>query len=71
VRDVERHPLDPIALVTGLLAVAGGLIGLLHQTGVFALGPGAFTLVAVVAFGVAGAALVLLTGRRTPPDETG
>lgn len=62
---MDRHPLDPIALVTGLVTLAGGGVALLHQLGAFRLGPGPVTLIALVVLGVAGAALVLLTGRST------
>lgn len=63
---MERHPLDPIALIGGLLAVLGAVIALLHQTEVIDLGPAPVTLIALIAIGVAGAALMLLANRPAP-----
>lgn len=61
---MERHPLDPIALVAGLVTLTAGAIALAHQTGVIGLGPGPVALVALIALGLAGATLVMLSGRR-------
>jgi len=63
---MERHPLDPIALVVGLSTIVGGIIALLHQTGAIRLGPGPLVLIACVVFGIGGAALVALTNRNSP-----
>lgn len=60
---MERHPLDPIALVTGLVTVVAGVIALLHQSGAFHLGFGAVALIACGLLGAGGVALVALTGR--------
>lgn len=56
---MERHPIDPIALVAGLVTLAGGVIALLHQTGTVEMGAEATTIVACVMLGVAGALGVL------------
>lgn len=60
---MDRHPLDPIALVAGLVTIVGGVIALLHQVGAFHLGPGSVFLIACIVLGTAGTALVLLMGR--------
>lgn len=56
---MERHPIDPIALVAGLVTLAGGVIALLHQTGTVELGAEATAIVACIMLGVAGAAGVM------------
>jgi hypothetical protein len=67
---MERHPLDPIALVCGLVTVAGGVIALLHQLGAFHLGPASVVLFGCGLLGAGGAALVVLMA-RTPVPTTG
>ena len=67
---MERHPLDPVALVAGVLTVVGGVVALLHQTGAFGLDVGSTGLIACVALGVGGAALVALTNRSGAPART-
>ena len=57
---MERHPLDPIALVTGLVVVIAGVIALLHQLGAFSLGVGPVALIACGLLGAGGIALVAL-----------
>ncbi len=60
---MKRHPLDPIALVSGLVATVAGIIALLHQGGAIALGLPAVLMMALIALGVGGAALVALSAR--------
>ncbi len=64
---MERHPLDPIALVTGLVTLIGGVIALLHQQGAFHLGVGPVVLLACGLLGAGGVALVVLTSRPPGP----
>lgn len=70
----DRHPLDPIALVGGILTIVGGIVGLLHQTGVIRLGPAPTILLVLVAAGLGAAALIVLPRRAptaaAPPPAT-
>ena len=66
---MERHPLDPIALVCGLVTVAGGVIALLHQLGAFHLGPASVVLFGCGLLGAGGAALVVLMARHGSTAE--
>lgn len=61
---MERHPLDPIALVCGLVTLVGGVIALLHQLGVFHLGAASVVLIGCGLLGAGGAALVVLIARQ-------
>lgn len=61
---MERHPLDPIALVCGLVTVAAGVIALLHQLGAFHLGVASVVLLGCGLLGAGGAALVVLMARH-------
>lgn len=60
---MNRHPLDPIALVAGVTSIVAGVVALLHQAGVVPLGPAAVITLALVVLGLAGAALVVLLQR--------
>ena len=61
---MKPHPLDPIALIAGLIAMIAGLIAVLHQSGVISLNLGLVIVFALMALGVGGAALVVLENRR-------
>ena len=64
---MERHPLDPIALVAGLVTAIAGIVALLHQLGAFHLGLAPTVLIASGLLGLGGVVLVALTAR--PPSE--
>ncbi|MFN8051169.1 MAG: hypothetical protein U0Q22_07040 [Acidimicrobiales bacterium] len=66
---MERHPLDPIALVVGLATVLGGVVALLQQTGVITLGPTVVATLVCLVGALGGAILVLLSGRRERPSD--
>jgi hypothetical protein len=70
---MRRHPLDPFALVAGVVAIVAGTVATLHQSGAIALGLPAVVLLALLVLGLAGAALVLLSSRRpaglSPPSD--
>jgi hypothetical protein len=61
---MTRHPLDPVALVGGLVTLVAGVIALLHQAGAISLDLTKVVLMGLVVLGVAGGALVVLDGRR-------
>ncbi len=61
---MKRHPLDPFALVAGLIALIAGFTALLHQSGTIALDLTTVVLMALITLGVGGAALVVLDTRR-------
>jgi hypothetical protein len=63
---MKRHPLDPLALVAGVVTVVAGVIAVLHQSDVIPLGLSAVVLLGLVVLGLAGAALVVLSTRRNP-----
>ena len=60
---MRRHPLDPIALVAGVVSIVAGLVAALHQGGAISLGLPAVVLLSLVVLGLAGAGLVLLSSR--------
>lgn len=61
---MNPHPLDPVALVSGVIAIAAGIIGILHQSGAISLGLPLVIILSLIAVGVGGASLVLLEARR-------
>ena len=61
---MNRHPLDPIALVAGLVALIAGFTGLLHQSGAISLDLATVVLMALIVRGLGGAALVVRDLRR-------
>ncbi len=61
---MKRHPLDPFALVAGLIALIAGFTALLHQSGTIGLDLTTVVLMALITLGVGGAALVVLDTRR-------
>jgi len=68
---MNSHPLDPIALIAGLVTLVGGIVALLHQGGAMHLGPAALATIACVTLGLAGAGGVFLANRkpnRSPGD---
>lgn len=62
---LERHRIDPIAFVAGLLTIAVGAVGLAHQLGAFELGASA---VAILLAALVGLAIVttIIVWPRTP-----
>lgn len=61
---MNPHPLDPIALVGGLVAMTAGLIAVMHQSGAISLNLPLVVVIGLMALGIGGAALVVLESRR-------
>ncbi len=61
---MTSHPIDPVALVAGLVAVVAGLVAVLHQGGAISLNLPLVILLALLAVGIGGASLVLLESRK-------
>lgn len=53
---MERHELDPLALIFGLVGLIAGVVALLHQSDVISLGPGPVLALSVLVIGIAGIA---------------
>lgn len=66
---MERHPLDPIALVCGLVTLTAGVVALLHQLGAFHLGAAAVTVLGAGVLGAAGIVGVVLATRASATDS--
>ncbi|MGB6059179.1 MAG: hypothetical protein WBF71_13060 [Microthrixaceae bacterium] len=61
---MNPHPLDPIALVAGLVALSAGVIAVMHQSGAISLNLPLVIVLGLIALGIGGAALVVLESHR-------
>jgi hypothetical protein len=70
---MERHPLDPVALLVGLAGIAAGVLALLQQAGHLHVDGATVAMVLCIAVAAIGATIVLLSTRRdsgSPPDAS-
>jgi hypothetical protein len=68
---MDRHPLDPVALLVGLAAVGAGALALLQQAGAFHVDGGAVAMVLCIVGAALGATVVLLSNRRRTGGSDG
>lgn len=61
---MERHDLDPLALIFGLVGLLAGFVALLHQNGALALGPAPVLALSVLVVGLAGIAYAAVELKR-------
>lgn len=61
---MNPHPLDPIALVSGLVAIVAGIIAVTHQSGGISLSLPVVIVLGLMVIGTCGATLVILESRR-------